>query len=243
MNLDSSVANAEFERYVDEIQNNLLTKAGKPKKLSTVKVLILRTLWNASASFPRDWVTSQALNDLTKQKYFDRRVRELRDQNGCDVETGIYEGSHAYRLRSDTIAGAFDRTYLTDKQRKKLFADYAFSCAACGLKFSAENYSGLQADHKVPLIRGGGSEIANWQPLCISCNVAKRRSCQGCKVDCITCAWAFPEQLGQTFSIQLEQNTGAKLQDVARRRSKTPHSIIVEAIQKFVDDELPDSEL
>ena len=132
MNRDASTNETAFEGYIDRIQTNLSPEAIKPKKLSAVKLLILRTLWDVSASFPRDWVTSQVLNDLTKQKYFDRRVRELRNQNGCDIETGIHEGVHAYRLLSDTVSAAFDRTYLTDKQRMKLFKEHDFSCAACG---------------------------------------------------------------------------------------------------------------
>lgn len=243
MSKDPSSSNNKFEQYINDIQSNLTTKTGKPKKLSDVKRLILYTLWNAGTSFPRDWVSSQQLNELTKQKYFDRRVRELRDQNGCDIETGFNEGSHAYRLYSDTMSAAFDRTYLTNKQRTKLFETHHFSCAACGQKFSAEDASGLQADHKVPLIKGGGSELANWQPLCVSCNVAKRRSCQGCDIDCKICAWVFPEKFGQTFSIQLQQDTGLKLQEIARQRSVTPHFLIVKAVHKFVNDQLPDSEL
>lgn len=230
-------ANERFQAYIERLENNALTKVGKPKKLSAAKLLVLRTLWNSSSSFPKDWVLSNQLYELTNQKYIDRRIRELRNERGCDIETGIHEGSHAYRLLSADLGEAFDRTYLTDTKRKQLFELFGYRCAACSQPFDSEG-TGLQADHKVPLIRGGGSEIQNWQPLCIACNVAKRRSCMGCKIDCNQCAWAFPEHYGQTIPIQLTKEVGELLQRLARSRGTTPQELILGAIIELTKNTL-----
>ena len=230
-----------FQEYIERLENSTLTKAGKPKKLSTAKLLVLQTLWNSSNSFPKNWVLSDQLYELTNQKYIDRRIRELRNERGCDIETGIHQGSHSYRLLSANLSEAFDRTYLTDTQKKQLFKSFRYRCAACARQFDA-NEKGLQADHKVPLIRGGGSEIQNWQPLCIACNVAKRRSCMGCEVDCNQCAWAFPEHYGQTIPIQLNKEVGNLLQQLARSRGTTPQKLILEAITEVTKNLSTDNE-
>jgi 5-methylcytosine-specific restriction endonuclease McrA len=231
-----------FQRYINRVQSHILSKIGKPKKLSAVKVLVLQILWDAGNSFPREWVPSDLLYERTNQKYIDRRVRELRNESGCDIQTGMNRGVHAYRLLSDNLNEAFDRQYLTEKNKILLLERHNYCCAACGQRFPS-NTKGLQSDHKIPLIRGGGSELDNWQPLCVACNVAKRRSCSGCEVDCTKCAWAFPEHFGQTIPIQLSTAVGYRLQALARLRNQTPQALITESVQRFVDENLPKSEL
>ena len=81
-------------------------------KLSAAKRAVLERLWHEGSGFPRGWVVSSELLRLTKQKYFDRRFRELRDNSGCDIETGVSRGEHAYRLRSPEILASTRRTYL-----------------------------------------------------------------------------------------------------------------------------------
>ncbi len=230
-----------LREYIERLETHILTKTGKPKRLSAAKLLVLRTLWNSSKSFPKNWVLSNQLYELTNQKYIDRRIRELRNERGCDIETGIHNGSHSYRLLSANLSEAFDRTYLTDAQKRQLFEAFEYRCAACARQFDTDG-KGLQADHKVPLIRGGGSEIQNWQPLCIACNVAKRRSCMGCEVDCNQCAWAFPEHYGQTIPIQLTKEVGESLQRLARSRGTTPQELIIEAISDLTKNALANDE-
>lgn len=53
---------------------------------------------------------------------------------------------------------------ILSKEMKRL---YASSCAACG---STQN---IEADHIVPIARGGSTSIGNLQPLCKSCNCSK----------------------------------------------------------------------
>lgn len=182
------------------------------KKLSAVKQQILRTLWEAGNEFPRPWVASSHLLAITNQKYFDRRTRELRDESGLDIETRHIHGEHHYRLRSDNIKASNPRLYLSNKQKKALFQREASTCQVCGTQAEA-GVRGLQADHKIPLIRGGSHDEENWQSLCNVCNVAKRRACQDCELECNACPWAFPAKLGMTLSVQLPREIFDEVQE------------------------------
>jgi 5-methylcytosine-specific restriction endonuclease McrA len=200
---------------------------------SKVKIKILRALWDAGTSFPRDWVKSTYLLKVTQQKYFDRRIRELRDETGCDIETGTSGGQPAYRLCSLKLKNVQDRTYLSSSQKKHLFEKHDYHCAVCGKKID-KGVKGLEADHKIPLIRGGGSEISNWQTLCISCNVSKRRSCQGCDEDCGSCAWAFPERFGRVITIRASREILNKVREIAEKEGSHSQDLILEAISKYI---------
>lgn len=56
----------------------------------------------------------------------------------------------------------------TDHEFKELCEKYGNRCLCCGDKEAV-----LEADHVVPLTRGGSDEIHNIQPLCGYCNRSK----------------------------------------------------------------------
>ena len=185
--------------------------ASLPEKTSAVKTLVLRTLWETGGpGFPRAWVESSRLLALTRQKYFDRRIRELRDQVGCEIETGYHAGESAYRLVSAELGAHNPRGYLTPKQKLQLFQGHDHRCAVCGRQVPSGE-TGLEADHKVPLNRQGSHEFSNWQPLCTECNVSKRRACQGCEFDCGSCPWAYPERMGGRLVIRISARLRERL--------------------------------
>ena len=193
---------------VSRKQNEFAAFAKKLGNLSSVKSLILETLWMAGDQFPRNWVKSERLLALTKQKYFDRRIRELNDELGCDIETQ-YQDGHAYRLRSALLKRKNPRHYLTASQKKLLFKNSGYRCQVCNKVFVA-GVKGLQADHKIPLIRGGSQEEGNWQALCNSCNVTKRSVCAGWALDCQQCPLAFPETLGTLVVVRIPKTLADK---------------------------------
>lgn len=80
----------KLKEYLDSIDGSL----------SAQKRKILTALWESGKSWPRPWVASSDLLGLDGVgKYFDRRIRELRDDKGCDIESGRDKnGDHAYRL-------------------------------------------------------------------------------------------------------------------------------------------------
>lgn len=201
-------------------------------KLSAVKEKIIDRLWQSGNTFPKNWVKSTELLKITKQKYFDRRIRELRDATGCDIETSVIDGEHSYRLKSEKINISNPRDYLTGSQKKALFETANYTCAVCGKKFD-EKAKGLQADHKIPLIRNGPRNETNWQPLCIECNVGKRRACAGCKIDCNICSWAFPENIQAKTLIQISPDLNKYLYEQCKTNNKTPSVFIAEALEKY----------
>ena len=171
-------------------------------RLSAVKATILGTLWEQDTSpFPKPWVTSNELLELTGQKYFDRRTRELRDESGCDIETAHVNGMHSYRLKSGSLNALKPREYLTEIEKRTLFSRFKNCCQICG-KTMVSGVRGLQADHKVPLMRGGSKDLSNWQPVCNDCNVGKRGACANCNDDCNICPWAFPENTGRVSLVR-----------------------------------------
>lgn len=234
MSQSNELIPTDVNEYILCVETQMSVLSGSKGKLSEVKKIILKTLWEAGDdSFPKPWVGSAELLQRTGQKYFDRRIRELRNQLGCAIETGNFNGDSAYRLTSSTLGVAVARTYLTAAQKKRLFEDANYTCAACGC-YVPLGRKGLEADHKIPLSRGGGSELTNWQPLCVACNVAKRRSCQDCEESCRLCAWAFPEQFGQLTQVRLSKALSESLSNSARQQGKHSQDIIVEAIKKYL---------
>lgn len=182
----------DFDEYISQFQC-----------LSETKRLILEALWGTEhATFPRPWVRSSRLLELTGQKYFDRRIRELRDECGCDIETGTVGSWHCYRIRSSSLNAANPRIYLTSAQKLALFQQFDSRCQICG-KQATGGVRGLQADHKIPLIRGGSHLASNWQAICNECNVGKRAACEGCADDCQKCPWAVPESVGKVALVRL----------------------------------------
>lgn len=212
----------DFDEYLGQL---------KIKKLSAVKKLILKTLWEGGSTFPRDWIPSSTLLDITQQKYFDRRTRELRDEVGCDIETQHINGEHHYRLKSSQMNKSNPRQYLTEAEKKQLFSSANYQCAICG-KHTKAGVRGLQADHKVPLIRGGSKDLDNWQAVCNDCNVSKRRACQNCEEDCSICSWAFPETQGVSVTVRFSPSDIEKLKEVSRDIPALLHSLAANYIDK-----------
>lgn len=220
----------KFEEYI----SSLPTK----RKLSEVKLKILKRLWGSEQdSFSKPWVSSAELLELTNQKYFDRRTRELRDQVGCDLESTYQEvfAGHAWRINSESLAPPQDRDYLTQSQKIKLFENNDYCCAACGLNIDA-GVRGLQADHKVPISRGGNNSLENWQPMCNNCNVGKRRACEGCDIDCTSCSWAFPEIVGVKTMVSISEEVLRRIDNYSSISGKTRDKIMESAAKYYLDE-------
>lgn len=207
------------------------------RKLSDVKEKILVRLWGSdSDTFPKPWVSSDELLELTQQKYFDRRTRELRGQLGCNIESEYRQefGGHGWRLVSTNLSLPQEREYLTQQQKLQLFERHDYHCSTCGIQVEA-GVRGLQADHKVPLSKGGSNDLVNWQPMCNNCNVGKRRACEGCQLECKQCSWAFPETIGVKTMISLKENTIRRVETYSSNSAKTFDSVMDEAANYYID--------
>lgn len=118
-----------------------------------------------------------------------RRVRELQGEEG--FTSFIKEGTR-YQLQSlDLSQKREPRTKLSSSDWKKLKEKYDHRCANCGAQ---EPDVKLSPDHKIPRRRNGSNDLGNLQPLCEQCNNIKSNTCQGCKLNCNVCSWAFPDE-------------------------------------------------
>jgi HNH endonuclease len=219
----------DFEEYLSQLP---------VKKAPTgVKLKILKRLWHKDKTpFPKPWVSSSELLELTQQSYFDRRTRELREQLGCDVESGYNKDlkDHAWRLTSSTLSAPQNRKALTGLQKNKLFERYNFACAVCG-QVVTPGLTGLQSDHKKPLSRGGSNNFDNWQPLCSRCNVGKRSACQDCELPCGECSWAFPETNGISVLTSISNLLIMRLDAYALRVNQTRDQVMAKSIEYYLD--------
>lgn len=195
------------------------------EKLSKVKALILSRLSK------KEWVKSSELLNLTGQKYFDRRIRELRNEMGYDIETGFIDGEPSYRLRSDKRSQVKPRTYLNAADKKTLLKGSDGKCAICGNEFTKRNP--LSFDHRVPLLRGGSGSIDNFQLVCYECNNQKRVQCKSCELDCQRCFLAFPDKLPKGILLQLSSKSLAnQLADKAKKDRKSVEEYLLSLIKK-----------
>ena len=196
-----------------------------------MKRLILAELWPKNGKFPGHWSLSEDLLKLTRQKYFDRRIRELRNESGCDIETSTSGGQYAYRLLTDKLSPPQSRGYLSVANKKKLAQQEGLQCAVCGAMGPEAR---LQADHRVPVIRSGSNDLQNWQFLCLNCNVSKRGACRGCEQDCQTCPWAFPDQETEYFPIRVPKELMTPLRDRCEGDPREIEEKIVELIERWL---------
>lgn len=192
--------------------------------MSEVKDLIMELLKN------QEWVSSKELLKKTNQKYFDRRIRELRDEQGYDIINEIRNGETHYKLNSNKLNPIKERTYLSKKDRNKLLDQATECCPLCMNKFSKTRK--ISYDHRVPLIKGGQGSIENFQIICHECNNQKRSQCRHCELDCNKCFLAFPEKYPPAILLQLDNDLYEKLQKVYSDIKIRPIDYII----KIIDD-------
>ncbi|MGF9659605.1 HNH endonuclease [Kosakonia cowanii] len=199
---------SDFVAIINIRQAELRAK-GLKSNITAAQWKMLEYLFSQGNDFPRDWVPRDVLHDLVKQSDYRRRITELGDEIGVDIQRQA--GTNAYRLNSVNLNPANPRTYLTKTQKNILLLRQNFTCQVCSIHDENNSTGTLQADHKIPLARGGGHTLENWQTLCHVCNVGKRNACQDCTRSCHDCAWAFPEVHGIRIMTPLSPNDIQKI--------------------------------
>jgi hypothetical protein len=200
---------SDFLQLIKARQADLKSKS-LPSSITQAQFKLLEYLWNAGTQFPRNWVPRSELHNLINQSDYRRRITELKDERGIDVE--LDKKTNQYRLVSPNLKDAFPRAYLSPKQKKGVLERDNFKCQGCGIVDINNETGALQADHKIPLSRTGSHDLSNWQTLCHVCNVVKRRACEGCQRDCRSCVWAFPEKHGAKLLLNFSTEFLAKLE-------------------------------
>lgn len=175
-----------------------------------------------------DWVSTDELLKLTKQKYLDRRIRELRDEEGWQIVHEMKGSQHGYRLASLEKGEGRKRHYLPMKEKIKIFERDNYTCQICECKVSKNN---AQIDHKIPLIRGGDLSESNLQTLCLECNVVKRGYCRKCtRKSCKDCLLANPQLMKNRVTLQLPPHLHDKLRAKAELLNKKLPQYITELL-------------
>ncbi|MBI5079909.1 MAG: HNH endonuclease, partial [Chloroflexi bacterium] len=145
---------------------------------SGAKLTILKMLWDG------EWILGDEILKAIKQSYYDRRIRELRDEDGWDIETGWLSNKRgvkrpAYRLVSHNRQGGVKRISISADDRAFVLERDDYSCQLCGVTLK-DGMNNPQIDHKVPLIRKGANDRSNYQAICSNCSVIKRGICKKC---------------------------------------------------------------
>ena len=210
---------ATFDEYVKSL-NCRITKNGAKWKM-------LSALYGTIGNF----ISSDKMMEISgNQPEFARRLRELRDNCGANLEAS----NSRWRLIDTDILKSTEREYLTASQKKKLFEKADFSCQICGNGPMKPGPRGLQADHRIPVIYGGTSKFPdNWMALCWLCNIVKRRMVQGWKGEWETCPWAFPEKFDIILQVPISNETFEKL----RKEGHTTETI-AKTLGEYVEKNL-----
>lgn len=99
----------------------------------------------------RDWIDAN------------REHKRARDSQYAKAHPEVYKASAARRKARKLQNGIY---FISQKEMRKL---YASPCLYCG------STQRIEADHVIPIVRGGTHSIGNLVPACKSCNASKRQ--------------------------------------------------------------------
>lgn len=151
-----------------------------------------------------------------------RRKREMQGEEGL---VGIVHVGRVLQLVSLGIAPKrIPRTGLKSDLWQLVLDRDKHACTVCG---RSGDEADLQQDHRVPRLRGGSSELENWQPLCGECNNHKSTMCRNCEQDCQRCPWAFPERNGL---IRVSPDNIVTARSLAKDRGVDVHEMVNELL-------------
>ena len=114
----------------------------------------------------REYVRERAIARGYSQRYKRNNKDKVKesDRRWAQNNKGkVNAKTQRYRAAKNKAGGSY-----TSAEWQALCEQYEYRCLCCGKE------SKLTADHIVPVSRGGSSDISNIQPLCKSCNTAKR---------------------------------------------------------------------
>lgn len=230
-------------QWLESAKTNFVHPGGSNK---AYYLAVLEYLWPEGHGVPgphrSDDDVRRVINECRRQlkpdedEYKDpfRRVRELQGEEGF---VGIVHKGRTVQLVSLHVASKrIPRNPLSPADKRKILERDRRRCTVCG---RGEDSSSLEFDHRVPRLRGGGPEIANWQVLCGECNNHKSTQCRGCTQDCTQCPWAFPEQYGL---IRISSRNITRARSTAAVTGVNVHDMVNELLRNALDRYKPDAE-
>ena len=123
------------------------------------------------SEYKKKWAEeNEASVDASRRKHYElhrdeivARSKKWGEENPEKVRQAKANNSRKRRAAKHASSGSF-----TAEEFKALCETYGNKCLACG-----DTEAFLEADHVVPLTRGGSNDIGNIQPLCGTCNRKK----------------------------------------------------------------------
>lgn len=154
--------NAEFLAMAAQEHKALWAAIRQAGKLPSVVQLVLqeqRRYWQEN---PDDYLQFQR----EKQRQYDQWKRI------SDPAYRLYHRQKS-RRRKALERGSIGIQF-KGKQIAKRFEEFGNRCAYCGGKGATGRWQGLQADHVIPISKGGTHVLSNVVPACRACNFSKR---------------------------------------------------------------------
>lgn len=152
-------------------------------------------------------------DDLIQDRYGDanKPFSELWTEEGfTSVHAAGMKGNRIYQLAVADHETLFNpnakatRVNISAADKAIVLKKQNYLCCICGAKLRepsevenhvfAKDRVKMEIDHRIPVDRGGASDISNYQALCHYCNKCKRQMCFVCKKTCnADCALVSPE--------------------------------------------------
>jgi 5-methylcytosine-specific restriction endonuclease McrA len=123
------------------------------------------------AQYKKIWTANNKESvGASKRSYYEREREDIlaRSKKWAENNPEKVRQAKTNNLRKRRAARHASRGNFTVQEFEELCESYGNKCLACG-----DNEAVLEADHVVPLTRGGSDSISNIQPLCGSCNRKK----------------------------------------------------------------------
>ena len=226
--IDPNYSEGWRKKWLDDAVADFVQPSAANKVIYEV---ILRAFWPEGHGIPGPILSEKDVRAIVdyhrsshgKPEYKDvfRRMRELQGEEGF---TSIVKEGTKYQLQSlETSQKREPRIKLAKKEWTRIQELYDYTCANCG---SVVPDVKLSPDHRIPRSRGGNNDIENWQPLCEQCNNIKSSTCQGCRLNCHVCSWAYPETYK---SIVLSDDNKVQIQREAEKK-KLDQSVLTNRI-------------
>jgi 5-methylcytosine-specific restriction endonuclease McrA len=123
------------------------------------------------SEYKKSWAAeNEDSASASRRKHYERNRNEViaRSKKWAESNPEKVRQAKTNNLRKRRAARHASRGNFTVEEFKELCERYGNKCLACG-----DTEAVLEADHVVPLTKGGSDTISNIQPLCGSCNRKK----------------------------------------------------------------------
>ena len=123
------------------------------------------------SEYKKSWAANNSQRVAgSKRDYYERNREEVisRSKKWAEENAEKVKIAKASNRRRRRAAKNASKSHFTVEEFDALCSVYGYACLCCGVTERI-----LEADHVVPLTKGGSDDISNIQPLCGECNRRK----------------------------------------------------------------------